>query len=211
MARILVVFGTTDGHTARIARRLADVLREEGHAVDLIDSRAPPPLAPFRGVDAAIVAGSLRMGRFQRKLVRFVREHRDELAGIPNAFVAVSLSAARASEAARREVRKTIDGFVAETGFTPASTQLVAGALLYTKYGWFTRRIMRFISRKVGGDTDTSRDYVYTDWTALSEFARRFAERLREGSPNPQEQRDAPFTPGVVAQTVRDAVGGSPR
>src|SRR5207244_3983736 len=98
----LVVFGTTDGQTARIAGRFVDVFREAQHTVDLVDTRAPFPLAPFRGVDAAVVAGSLRMGKFQRALVRFVREHRQELGDIPNAFVAVSLSAARDSEAARR-------------------------------------------------------------------------------------------------------------
>jgi menaquinone-dependent protoporphyrinogen oxidase len=30
-----------------------------------------------------------------------------------------------------------------------------------------------------GGDTDTSRDYEYTDWGAVERFAETFAQRLR--------------------------------
>lgn len=57
-------------------------------------------------------------------------------------------------------------------------TKAVAGALLYTRYGWLKRWIMRRIVRKAGGDVDTTRDYEYTDWIALRELARRFAARL---------------------------------
>jgi menaquinone-dependent protoporphyrinogen oxidase len=35
---------------------------------------------------------------------------------------------------------------------------------------WIIRRIVA----KAGGDTDTSRDYEYTDWQALAEFVHHF-------------------------------------
>jgi menaquinone-dependent protoporphyrinogen oxidase len=155
-------------------------LRNEHHSVDLYDTRAAVPARPFRGVDAAVVAGSVRMGRFQRALIAFAREHREVLACIPTAFLAVSLSAAQDSVSAQREVRKTVARFVQETGFTPGMILPVAGALLYTRYGFFTRLVMRLISKRAGGDTDTSRDYEYTDWNAVSDFARRFADRIQE-------------------------------
>ena len=34
--------------------------------------------------------------------------------------------------------------------------------------------VMRRIVSKEGGDTDTSRDYEYTDWAAVDAFAREF-------------------------------------
>jgi hypothetical protein len=52
--------------------------------------------------------------------------------------------------------------------------------LLYTRYGFFVRLVMRLISKMAGGDTDTSRDYEYTDWNAVAEFARRFSSALAE-------------------------------
>ena len=45
MTKILIAYGPTDGHTARIAESLADVIRGQGHeatAVDLKRSGCPP-------------------------------------------------------------------------------------------------------------------------------------------------------------------------
>jgi menaquinone-dependent protoporphyrinogen oxidase len=190
MARIVVIFGTTDGQTAKVAHHVTEVLRSEQHLVDLIDTRTPLQWTPLQGVDAAVIAGSVRMGKFQRSLVRFVRAHRDALAKIPTAFLAVSMSAARDTPAAGREVSKTVARFVDETGFQPRTVLPVAGALLYTRYGFFTKLALRFISKMAGGDTDTSRDYEYTDWAALSDLSHRFALRLREAAPSVCPERD---------------------
>ena len=38
---------------------------------------------------------------------------------------------------------------------------------MYSKYNFLVRFFMRRIAQKEGGDTDTSRDYEYTDWEAL--------------------------------------------
>ena len=56
MTKILIAYGTTDAHTARIAEYLADVFRGRGHeaaAVDLKRSRD----ASLHGYDAVIVGG----------------------------------------------------------------------------------------------------------------------------------------------------------
>ena len=33
-----------------------------------------------------------------------------------------------------------------------------------------------------GGDTDTSKDYDYTDWAAVDDFGANFAKRLKPSS-----------------------------
>jgi menaquinone-dependent protoporphyrinogen oxidase len=185
MPRIVILYGTTDGQTARIARHVADVLREQGAETQVVDSAGAPADFSLSGVDAAVIAGSVRMGKHRKELTRIVRAYAADLARIPAAFLSVSLSAARPNEPARREVRKTIARFVEETGWTPGSILPVAGALLYTRYGFFTRLIMLFISKMVGGDTDASRDYEYTDWNRLTAFAQRFARTLEKG-PRPE-------------------------
>jgi menaquinone-dependent protoporphyrinogen oxidase len=177
MARIAVVFGTTNGQTAKISRRIVEVLRTEGHVVELLDTRAGIPDAALVGVQAVVIAGSVKMGKFPRQLIASVREHLGELLGIPTAFVPVSLSAARKNSAsAQREVQKTTARFVAETGLNPGVIQPTAGALVYSRYAFFTKLVMRFLSKMTGGDTDTSRDYEYTDWNAVDDFARQFAD-----------------------------------
>ncbi len=69
-----------------------------------------------------------------------------------------------------------VDKFVAETGWRPRRIELVAGALPYTQYNFLVRFVMRRISKAEGGDTDTSRDYEYTDWAAVDRFAVEFVE-----------------------------------
>ena len=89
-----------------------------------------------------------------------------------------------------------IERLVAETGWRPHRVELVAGALPYTRYNFLVRFVMRRIARKEGGDTDTSRDYEYTDWSAVERFALEFLQEV-EGS-GPLEAY--PRTPGVAPE-----------
>lgn len=43
MARILVLYGTTDGHMAKVAATVADALRRSGAAVDVIEAGTKEP------------------------------------------------------------------------------------------------------------------------------------------------------------------------
>ncbi len=79
---------------------------------------------------------------------------------------------------ASAEVEKMIDSFLTETGWRPIFVKPVAGALAYSKYGFFMRFVMKQIARKAGGDVDTSRDYEYTDWKALDRLVDQFVPVL---------------------------------
>ena len=70
--------------------------------------------------------------------------------------------------------------FAAASGWTPEQVSLVAGALLYTQYGFAKRQLMRGIAASKRGalSTDTSQDHVYTDWDAVRRFAEGFAAQV---------------------------------
>ena len=68
--------------------------------------------------------------------------------------------------------------FLEQAQWRPDHVELIAGALLYTKYNFLKRFLMRRISGSEGGDTDTSRDYEYTDWAAVERFAEMFAREV---------------------------------
>ena len=178
MIRVLIPYGTSEGQTARIAEYLADVIRGQGHEaypVDVKRSGAPGP----DGYDAVIVGASVHMGKHENYVRDFVRENRDTLERLPSAFFSVSLAAHDNTEEARHEVKGYVEEFVRQTGWRPSKVGLFAGALLYTRYGFFKRWIMRKIARDKGNpDTDTSRDYVYTDWDSVKRFAEEFLEAL---------------------------------
>ena len=55
-----------------------------------------------------------------------------------------------------------------------------AGAVLYTKYDFVTRMVMKKISASEGHSTDTSRDHEYTDWGEVAKFTDEYLDTLTE-------------------------------
>lgn len=176
MTRILVLYGTTDGQTARIADAIAQALRARGASVEVqqADGTDDRP----EGYDGVIVAAPVRAGRYQKSIRRWVRRHADALNGRTTAFVSVCLGILQHDPAVDRTLNAIVDGMLSETGWRPTLVKPVAGALRYTRYNWFLRRMMRRIAAKAGGDTDTTRDYEYTDWQDLRTFAEQFAQQV---------------------------------
>lgn len=181
MSRILVLYGTTEGHTARIARAVADTLRAGGAEVDVAEASAASPRP--QEYDGIIVAASVHGGAYQRPVHGWVQAHAAALNQKPTAFLSVCLGVLQREDKVQREVAATIDRFLAATSWRPAMRKPVAGALLYTKYNWITRWMMKRIARQAGGDTDTSRDFEYTDWADLRAFAEEFGRSVAAAGP----------------------------
>jgi menaquinone-dependent protoporphyrinogen oxidase len=176
--RILIFYGTSYGQTAKIARRMDDLLTASGEIVTLIDaSNQPPGLTP-REFDGIIVGGSIIRGRHQKSVRRFVHVHRDVLNAMPSAFFSVSGAAASPDQDARAEARRFVDAFLGETGWDPALSESIAGAMAYTKYNPIVRWIVKRASKPLGGPTDTSRDHEFTDWAQVERFVEAFEATL---------------------------------
>jgi len=182
LRKILIVYGTTDGQTRKIADALAAAARVEGASVQVLDARhrhgADPCPADYDGV---MVAASVHAGGYQRAVRKWVSTHAAELRRVPNAFVSVCLGVLEHNPNTDRELDAIMAKFFAATQWTPAVRKLVAGALPYTRYNVLKRWMLRRIVAKAGGDTDTSRDYEYTDWHDVEQFAREFV-RAQDGS-----------------------------
>lgn len=177
---ILIVYGTSYGQTAKIAERMRQRLAGRGHTVTLIRGDALPQGFALEPYDVVIVGASLIFGRHQKYIQRFVREHAAELNAMPSAFFSVSASAAGPEPEAKADARRKLEEFLTACGWQPLRTETIAGAIAYTKYGLFTRWMMRRISRSHHGATDTSRDHEYTDWAQVDRFVKRVVETAAE-------------------------------
>jgi menaquinone-dependent protoporphyrinogen oxidase len=181
MAHLLIVYGTTEGHTAQIAARMAAVIRDAGHEVILHDAKELRRRAVTESVDGVIVGGSVHAGDHQSSVRDFVKRNRDLLERVPSAF-SVSLTAADPDEEAAAEAQLMLEKFFRETGWQPRRVETIAGALVYTQYNIFIRHMMKLIVRRGGrSELDTSRDYDFTDWAAVERFARDFAASVAGG------------------------------
>ncbi len=170
MKRILVVYGTTEGHTRKIAEFIGERLRSRGHVARVVDSASSEARQVQPVYEGVVMGGSLHQGKHQSALAHFIRENAAWINGLPNAFFSVSLSMASSSAQEQQEARALAQQFVDETGLNAGLVHCVAGALLYTKYDYFKRYIMRRIAEKEGGEIDTSQDHEYTDWDDLAAF-----------------------------------------
>jgi menaquinone-dependent protoporphyrinogen oxidase len=175
MSKILIASASTHGHTAKIASCIAEVLRSEGHDVDVHDDVAATDPSPA-GYDAVIVGASIHAGRHQQPLVQWARRHGTSLTMTPSAFFSVSMTAAEDTDEARERARGYLDDFEEHTDWTPRLRTSFGGALQYREYGFMTRLIVRAISKHEGRPTDTKRDYDFTDWGAVTAFARTCAK-----------------------------------
>ncbi|MCW5936306.1 MAG: hypothetical protein KIT11_03245 [Fimbriimonadaceae bacterium] len=184
MAKILIAYATSYGQTAKIAAKIADWANARGHEAVLFDTGARNPEPDLTGFDAIVLAGSIVQARHQTSLVSWAKRNASASKERPSLFLSVSMSAHGTEPRHRQDVAKCIRGFLEETGWCPTLSLPVAGALAYRKYGWLIRLMMRRIVAKEGGDTDTSRDYEYTDWAKLEGDFDAFLRALPEGAPS---------------------------
>ena len=96
-----------------------------------------------------------------------------------NEYRDLGLAAASGGKIGAKHIR-AIRPFEQETGWHPDKVAMFGGALLYTQYGFIKRHMMKKIAGDKPGDlgTDTSRDYVYTEWDGVKRFAEHVATDL---------------------------------
>lgn len=183
--RFLIAFATSYGQTAKIARRMADLLIASDEAVTLVNAGNHPRDFHAGEFDGVIIGGSIIAGRHQRALVRFVRDHRALLNTIPSAFFSVSGAATSPLETERAKARRFVDVFLEATGWHPALTETIGGAVSYTKYNPLLRWLVKRATRAAGGPTDTSRDHEATDWAQVERFVEAFVKAVPVPSETP--------------------------
>jgi len=191
--KLLLVYGTTEGQSLKIARFVADRLAQSGHQTQLVNAIDATPAVDPRDFDAVMVAASVHAGRYQSAVIHLVKEHLADIDTRPNAFLSVSLAAAGDDEEDIEGLKKCVANFTHETGWTPDGIQHVAGAFRYTSYDFLKRWAMKYIAYRKGGPTDTSRDYELTDWDDLTRFVSSFLKSSAGAGP-----RAAKF-PAIVA------------
>ncbi len=171
---VLIVYGTTEGQTRKIAEWTATHVLERGHQIGLRDSAAPASGSDLETFHAFIIAASVHQQHHQETITNFVITHHELLNARPSAFISVSLSAVL--EEGKTEAQKYADRFVSVTRWKPRMTLLLGGALRFTEYDYFQEQIVKFIVMKRIGPASTERDREFTDWNALAGFVNGFLE-----------------------------------
>lgn len=181
MVSILVVYGSSEGQTEKISNRIVELFERMGHDATAVPVEDITADTTFDAFDAIVVGSSIHLGKHGKKVSAFASANREILDARPNAFFQVSLSSAIEDEEHEAEAASYVDEFVEKTAWHPDRIAMFGGALRYSKYGFLTRIMMKRIASDATGDTDTSRDYEYTDWDEVEAFANDFATLVETG------------------------------
>jgi menaquinone-dependent protoporphyrinogen oxidase len=171
MAKYLVVYTSSHGQTRKVAEFIAKTLKENDAKAELVDIKPAKGKLDTTGVKAVFLGSFVHAGKYPGNMIRFTAQNLKALASVPVNFFTVCLAA----RGTGRESKKTMEGysvnFASATGLKPATIGYVAGALPYTRYNFLVKFILKKINESTGGDTDTSKDYEYTDWDSVRKFA----------------------------------------
>lgn len=175
MSRVLVLYSTVDGHTARICERLRQHLEGAGHSVTLsdLDRDAVPELDRF---EQYVIGASVRYGRHRPNVERFLREHRGLLERKPSGFFSVNIVARKPGKNTP-ETNPYARKLLARVGWRPRHAAVFAGRLDYPRYRFWDRQVIRFIMLLTRGPTDPRATVEFTDWAQVDAFAQRLAGR----------------------------------
>lgn len=173
MAKILIIYSTTDGHTRSICERLQEIAAD-GNDVDLVAMADQPgiDIAPY---DKVVIGASIRYGKHQKEVFDFIERNRSALENKTNAFFSVNV-VARKPEKNTPETNPYLQKFLKKIAWQPANLAVFAGKLDYPRYGAFDRTMIRFIMWMGKGPTDPSLTVEFTDWDKVDEFGQRIVE-----------------------------------
>jgi len=197
MKSILIVYATREGHTKRIAEYLGEKIRSQDSQATVSDVRELPKGFSLANYAAAVIAASVHRAHHEPEIIRFVKDHLADLNRMFTALVSVSLSQAGAQDEqassdhraqAAADVKRMTDLFVSETHWHPTLIRPVAGALMYSKYNFLVRMIMKHIASRAGASPDVSQDHVFTHWRDLDDLAKTVMERLATNADLNHEQ-----------------------
>ncbi len=170
MAKILILYSTTDGHTLEICRRLKQLIEQQEHKVTLvpINDCQGLDLQPF---DKIVIGASIRYGKHSHQVIEWINRNKELLDSKPNAFFSVNV-VARKPDKNRPETNPYLQKFLRQISWRPKQLAVFAGKIDYPSYRFLDRLMIRLIMWMTKGPTDPKAVVEFTDWQQVEVFGR---------------------------------------
>jgi menaquinone-dependent protoporphyrinogen oxidase len=168
MARILIVYSTTDGHTREICNRLRGIIEQQDHQVTLM-SVADVADADLEPCDKIVVGASIRYGKHRPEAVEFIERNAQALNRKASAFFSVSVVARKPGKN-QPHTNPYVRKLLRRIAWRPREVGVFAGKIDYPRYSPLDRMIIRGIMWLTGGPTDPKAVVEFTDWRQVEAF-----------------------------------------
>lgn len=164
--KVLIIYASIEGQTARIARFVESELREAGHEVAMIDAEDNAPI-PLDNVDKVVLAAPVHERRHPKLFEAMLVAQKGQLAARDTLLISVSLSAAFPEGV--EEAQEYLTELKMRTGFAPTAEMLVAGAIRTGHYDYFATQVLRHVVLRDREYDPTAEEHEFTDWDALTD------------------------------------------
>jgi len=168
MARILIAYSTTDGHTREICNRLRAVIEQQAHQVTLVPVGEVAD-ADLEHCDKIVVGASIRYGRHRPAVVEFIARNAEVLNRKASAFFSVNVVARKPAKN-QPHTNPYVRKLLRKIAWRPREVGVFAGKIDYPRYSTLDRMIIRFIMLLTGGPTDPRAVVEFTDWKQVEAF-----------------------------------------
>jgi menaquinone-dependent protoporphyrinogen oxidase len=168
MAKILIVYSTTDGHTRKICCRLKQIVEGWNNEVTLV-SVNNVNTAELMSFEKIVVGASIRYGKHSKNIYQFIKENQLFLESRPNAFFTVNVVARKPGKDTP-ETNPYLKKFLRQISWKPVKLAVFAGKIEYQKYRFWDRFIIRLIMWITKGPTDPDTNIEFTNWDKVAKF-----------------------------------------
>ena len=175
---LLILYGTTEGQTRKIAEHAADRLYATGHQGALHNTSDREREIDLDDYDGVIVGAPVYDDSYPSAVEEFVRAHNRKLNGASTMFLSVSLAAASGDAQDIQNMRACVDRFLTQTEWRPDEIHHVMGALKAAQTEFFRWWALKFLCTHAGLPQMPGRDHEFTDWIALSRLVDGFVTKL---------------------------------
>jgi len=174
MAKILIIYSSTDGHTREICLRLKQIAETQNNQVALISVNDKSTI-DLNSFDKIIIGASIRYGRHSKQIYEFINEHLPILESKPNAFFSVNV-VARKPEKNKPETNPYLQKFLKQISWKPKKLAVFAGKIDYQRYKFWDRFMIRLIMWMTKGPTDSKTNIEFTNWSQVEDFGHVICE-----------------------------------
>lgn len=173
MRKTIIIYSSVDGQTKKICQYINDSLSLQQHLVEMFDIKnLTKEISEF---DKIIIASSIRYGKHNERIEKFIQHNYNMLNTKITAFISVNL-VARKTEKSKPETNPYVIKFLKKIKWSPSVVEVFAGTLNYKLYGLYDKLLIKLIMLITKGPTNSKLIIEYTDWNKVKNFAEKFGK-----------------------------------
>lgn len=175
MAKILIVYSTTDGQTKKICEYIKTSFETTEQQV-MLKAVTQVLASELAACDKIILGASIRYGKHSESVYQFIRQYAKLLESKPNAFFSVNL-VARKTGKNTPQTNPYLKKFLSQISWQPRQSAVFAGKINYPIYSFWDKQIIRLIMWITHGPTHPDAVIEFTDWAQVDRFAEQFVQQ----------------------------------